>query len=220
MAKNPNQAPSAARMILPAGRLHRHNHEQAGQQPADEQIADRQIHQKTVNDEDDAGRDDDADGAAGGHRGRGKMFVVAALGHLGIHDRADGRRGRRVGAGDRRKQTAGPERGHGEPATHPAENRVGEIGQSLGDPRRIDQIAGQDKQRQRQQTIEVKPLVQSHPDIGQREVNHKADADHPEADDEEDRHAEDEQSRYADGDENNEKPVHDPAPLYSPSIEV
>jgi hypothetical protein len=90
----------------------------------------------------------------------------------------------------------------------PAEDRVGEVGEPLGDAGRLDEIAGHDEERQRQQAEEVQPFVERHADVGEGEVDDQADADHPEADDQEDRYAEHEESRDADGDEGDPEPVH------------
>ena len=120
-------------------------------------------------------------------RRRGEVLVVAGLGHLRVHDRADGGRGRRVRARDRGEHAAGAERRHGHAAAHPAEHGIGEIRQPLGDAGIVDQVAGEDEERQREQPEEVEALVERHADIGEGEVDDDADADHPQADDQEDR---------------------------------
>ena len=94
-----------------------------------------------------------------------------------MHDRSDGGGGRGIGTGDRREEAASAQRCHGETAAQPAEDRIGEIRQPLGDAGRLDEVAGQDEQRQRQQAEEVQALVQRNADIGEGEVDDDADAE-------------------------------------------
>ena len=197
-------APAVLLGEVPADQLHGHHHQDTRDHAADEKVADGEVHHEAVDDEDDARRNDDADGAARGGGGRGEGLVIAGLGHLRVHDRADGRGGGGVGAGDGGEEAAGAQGRHAHAAAHPAQNRVGEVHQPLGDAGLVDEVAGQDEERQRQQAEEVEALVKCHADVGEGEVDHQADAHHPEPDDEEDRHPDNEQQGDADGDESDQ----------------
>jgi len=193
-----------------AGGHHGEDHQYARQHAADEQIADRQVEQKAVDDKDDTGRDDDADGSAGGRGGGSESCVKAVFCHLRLHDGADGGRGAGIGTGDSGKHAAGPDGGHAQATAHPAQDRVGEVGHPPGNAGGIDQVAGQDEQRQCQQAEEAETFEQGDPDVGQGEVDNKTAADNPESDDQEDRHAKHEQHGDPNGNQGNEcSVIHD-----------
>jgi hypothetical protein len=101
-----------------------------------------------VEDHGDAGRDQDAQRAAGGDRAGGEVGVVAALAHLGDAHLADRRAGRRRGTGERREQRAGAEVGNHQRAGHavqPARQRLVEVGAGA---RGSDRRAHDDEHRQ------------------------------------------------------------------------
>ena len=87
------------------------NGQDAGQETGDKEITDAGFGQNAVEHQDDAGRDQDADNAAGGDRAGGQAFGVVVTLHLGQGDFGHGRRGCQGGAADRSKSPAGADGG-------------------------------------------------------------------------------------------------------------
>ena len=194
--------PAVTATDVPTDELHGDDHHRPGQDAADEEIGDRQVHHEAVDDEDDRGRNDDADRAAGRRRGGREMPVVAALDHLGMHDRADRRGGRRVGARDGGEQAAGAQRCHRQPAPQPAEEGIGEAGETARDARAVDEVAREDEERHRQQGEAVgEDVGERRADVVEGEAENEARAHHPDADHQEDRHPEGEEDGDADRDQ-------------------
>ena len=125
-----------------------------------------------------------------------------------MQHRADGRRGGRVRPRDRGKETASPERRHGETAAQPAQTGIGEIGQSSRNAGLVDQVAGQDEERHRQQgKALVEHVEKLCPHIVEGEAQHEGAADHPIGDDQQHRHADHEEKGDPERDQCNPSPI-------------
>ena len=84
----------------------------ARQDAGDEQPADAFLGQDAVDHQQDTGRDQDAQGAAGGDRAGGQEIRVAVAAHRWHRHLGHGRGGGDAGAADRSEAAAGDHRGH------------------------------------------------------------------------------------------------------------
>ena len=128
-----------------------HQHD-AGHDAGDEQLTDRGVGDDAVEQQDQAGRDQHAERAAGGQHAAGQAVVVAQLLHLGQGHAADRERphhrraAHRTEAGACRNAAVGGRAAHPHPAVH-------ELEQIGADGRAPDQFAQEHEQRHGQQDV-------------------------------------------------------------------
>ena len=130
-------------------------HHQPRQDAGGKQAGDRHAHHRAVDHHQVGRRNRRADDRAGHHHGAGKGLLVAVLFHRRHHRAAEGRRFRDGGAGDAREQHRGDHARVGHAAAQVADQRVGELGQAVGDARLVHQLAGEDEQRHGQEGEQV-----------------------------------------------------------------
>ena len=121
-------------------------HDEAGDDARLEEVADADAGgNRAVDDEGDAGRDDDADSAGAGHEGRGETGAVPGADHAGNHDEAEGRDGGRAGAGDGGEEAGDDDADNREAAAQVADAGFGEVDEALGYLRLVHDVAGEDE---------------------------------------------------------------------------
>ena len=126
----------------------------AGDDPRGEQLADIGLGHDAVEHQRDAGRDQDAQGAAGGDRAGRQAVGIAEAAHRRHRDLGHGGGGREARPADRAEPAAGNDRRHRQPATAVPEPLVGRLVEVVADPRPGDEIAHQDEQRQHREVVD------------------------------------------------------------------
>lgn len=112
---------------------HQHDADQdAGENTGLEHISDGAVSNNAVDNERDAGGNDDADGAGGSVQSSGVSAVIAFLFHLGDGQGADGADGCGGGAGQGCEEHGGDDRDHTEGALDVADERVGKLEDLIG----------------------------------------------------------------------------------------
>ena len=125
---------------------HRQGEECARNHRAHEELGDRDFRQDAVGDQDDAGRNQDAEHAARCGDAGGQLLRILFVLHFRDHDRSDRRGGRRRRAGNGGEKCARKYRGDAEPASDVADNRVGEIDDAPRQAPTTHQGSGKDEQ--------------------------------------------------------------------------
>ena len=114
---------------------HKERHKQyTRSDTGNEKLTDRLLSSCAVDDGYHAGRDEDAQGAAGGNRGRSQRVVVVVFLHLGKGYGADGGGGGGIGAAHRAEARAGDLGCHSQTAAPVANQLVRKVEQLLTDP--------------------------------------------------------------------------------------
>ncbi len=127
-------------------------HQDARQVAAHEQGRDRNTAAgHRVNDQDVAGRDQQAGGGSRRRQSRIELPWIAVLLHRWHHETADGRGGRYGRAGNGPEQGAGNDVDECQSARQHAHHRLGKIDQAVRDTALPHQLPGQYEQRNRQQ---------------------------------------------------------------------
>ena len=107
---------------------HQHDADQdTGKNTGLEHISDGAVSNNAVDNERDAGGNDDADGTGGSVQRGGVSAVIAFLFHLGDGQGADGADGRGGGTGQGGEEHGGDDRDHTERALDVADERVGKL---------------------------------------------------------------------------------------------
>ena len=132
-----------------------------------EQLGDVLLGRDGIDDEDDGGRDEDAERAADGNGAGGKAGVVAVAGELGQRGAAEGGRRGDGGAADGAEGGAGPDDGHGEPAAHASGKHLGGLEQRGREARSLGQRPHQDEERNDGQRIVRKLIVRVRLHVGE-----------------------------------------------------
>ena len=128
-------------------------HDKAGDDARLEEVADADAGgNRAVDDEGDAGRDDDADSAGAGHEGGGEARAVAGADHAGNHDEAEGGDSGRAGAGDGGEEAGNYDADYREAAAQVADAGFGEVNEALRYLRLVHDVAGEDEVGDGQQT--------------------------------------------------------------------
>ena len=127
-------------------------HHNAGENAAHEHIADGNAGDRGVNDEGNGRRDHDGDRGGRRHQGRGKRGgEAAAVDHRGDQDDAERRDGRGAGAGDGAEEAGHDDADDGDAAADMTDAVIDKVDQSCGDAGLCHDVAGEDKERDRQQ---------------------------------------------------------------------
>ena len=165
---------------------HRANRQHVEEDPDDarnhtggEQFADIGLGQDAVDHQQHAGRDQDAEGAAGGDRAGRQPVVVAVTAHRRHGDLRHGRRGGEAGAADRAEAAAGDDRRHRQAALAMAQKGVGGGVQFLRQAGPGDEVAHEDEQRHHGKLVVDRRVERCLADIGQRppQIHRPAHAD-------------------------------------------
>ena len=159
----------------------------AGDDPGDEQRADAGLGEDAVDDEDDARRDQDPEGAAGRDRSGGEAVGVAEAPHRRHRHLGHRRRGRQARAADGAEAAAGDDGGHRQAAAAVAEEGVRGGIELVREPRAADEGAHQDEQRHHRELVGLGRVAGDLRD--QRQGRAQADLER-EAGDADDRHRE------------------------------
>jgi hypothetical protein len=136
------------------------DHVQAGEQEAGDDrggvhLDHRDAGRGRVDDEQDRGRDQDAQRAAGGDDAAGELLVVAGLEHRRQRDQPHQRDHRAHDAGGGGEKGAGDERGHRHRAGKKAQAHLQAVEQPVQDVGPLDDVAHEQEQRDRDQHIVV-----------------------------------------------------------------
>ena len=124
-----------------------HQTENAGDHGGDEEVADVGLGEDAVDHQDDRGRDQDAERAAGGDGGRGELIRVAVALHARVGDLGHRSRGREAGAAHRTETGAGHHGRQRQAAAHRPEESVRGAKQVVRDARAREDVAHQDEHR-------------------------------------------------------------------------
>ena len=136
---------------------------QPGNEAGGEQLADAGLGHQPVDHQDHARRDQDAERAPGGDRGRGEAVGIAVAAHRRHGDLGHRRRGREAGSADRREPAAGDDGRHRQAAAPVAEKGVARAVELARKPRAGDQVAHQDEQRHHGQAVGERRLGDQRP---------------------------------------------------------
>jgi hypothetical protein len=152
--------------VLVHGRPYHHiggehrRQQDAGADAGEEESRDRLFGRRAVDDHDDRGRNEEAEGAGAGERADGEPGVVAALLQFRQRHAPDGGGRRGGGAGNAGEQRAAEDVDMQQPAGQPARERREALEHVGGQPRAKQDLAHPDEHRQRGQV----PAVHRAPD--------------------------------------------------------
>ena len=122
---------------------------QSGNDPGDEELSDRFLGDRAVDNEGDAGRDEDAERSPASQQTQDKLLIVPSPHHRRVGDHPDRRRGGGTRPADRREEGAGQDRGDGQPAGQVPDPGVHYLEEIIADPAVEQNPAHQHEERNR-----------------------------------------------------------------------
>ena len=187
-----------------------------GDDAGDEERADGRFGHHPVEDEDETGRDENAERARRGERARRQARMVLVAPHLGHHDRPHGRHGCDARAGHRAERAAGDHRRDRHAARHLADPGADAVIEIRREAHVEDELSHQDEERNGDEDEAASLVPWDEQRVGQRRAGSFQD---PEADGgpghrhrNSDGDSEDEEHEHRDdADETGEREAHDAA---------
>ena len=121
------------------------SHEDPRYHARHEQLSDRSLGDDPVDDEGDAGGDQDGDLRGRSHQGHGIGLVISIPDHGRDRYEPDGGYGGRPGTRDSAEEAATDHGDHGEPSPDVTDKGIDQVDQPSGDPRPLHRVASKDE---------------------------------------------------------------------------